>query len=156
MVIFYKKWKKYNEIKKNEMNLNNRKMTNRPPYPVGHSNIVHNIQVHNYFYFFALNTHCAHIVSLSEKSKYLSVRVKEMWNQCKSVFPNTHVFENRKMKPEKETEEGTQRGASMGRNTAGSKNKRSPDRLSLPDQNTIMINIILYFLRNGKNIMKFN
>ena len=35
MVIFYKKWKKYNEIKltKNKMNLNNRKKTNHPPSP---------------------------------------------------------------------------------------------------------------------------
>ena len=33
MVIFYKKFKKYNEIKltKNKMDLNNRKMTNHPP-----------------------------------------------------------------------------------------------------------------------------
>ena len=33
--IFYKKWKKYNEIQwtKNKMNLNIRKMTNRPPSP---------------------------------------------------------------------------------------------------------------------------
>ena len=33
MVIFYKKWKKYNEIqlKKNKLDLNNRKITNNPP-----------------------------------------------------------------------------------------------------------------------------
>ena len=38
MVIFYKKWKKYNEIQltKNKMDLNNRKMTNHPPSPVPH------------------------------------------------------------------------------------------------------------------------
>ena len=32
MVIFYKKWKKYNEIQltKNKMDLNNQKMTNHP------------------------------------------------------------------------------------------------------------------------------
>ena len=36
MVIFYKKWKKYNEIQltKNKMDLNIRKMTNPPPSPV--------------------------------------------------------------------------------------------------------------------------
>ena len=36
MVIFYKNWKKYNEIQltKNKMNLNIRKMTNHPPSPV--------------------------------------------------------------------------------------------------------------------------
>ena len=35
MVIFYKKWKKYNEIQltKIKMDLNIRKMTNHPPYP---------------------------------------------------------------------------------------------------------------------------
>ena len=35
MVIFYKKWKKYNEIQlaKNKINLNIRKMTNYPPFP---------------------------------------------------------------------------------------------------------------------------
>ena len=36
MVIFNKKWKKYNEIQltKNKMDLNIRKMTNHPPSPV--------------------------------------------------------------------------------------------------------------------------
>ena len=36
MVIFYKKFKKYNEIQltKNKMDLNIRKMTNHPPSPV--------------------------------------------------------------------------------------------------------------------------
>ena len=35
MVIFYKKWKKYNEIQltKNKMDLNIRKITNHPPSP---------------------------------------------------------------------------------------------------------------------------
>ena len=35
MVIFYKKWKKYNEIQltKHKINLNIRKMTNHPPSP---------------------------------------------------------------------------------------------------------------------------
>ena len=36
MVIFYKKWKNYNEFQltKNKMDLNIRKMTNHPPSPV--------------------------------------------------------------------------------------------------------------------------
>ena len=36
MVIFYKKWKKYNEIQltKSKMDLNMRKLTNHPPSPV--------------------------------------------------------------------------------------------------------------------------
>ena len=38
MVIFYKKWKKYkiwkkNQLTKNKIDLNNRKMTNHPPSP---------------------------------------------------------------------------------------------------------------------------
>ena len=35
MVVFYKIWKKYDEIKltKNKMDLNNRKMKNHPPSP---------------------------------------------------------------------------------------------------------------------------
>ena len=35
MVLFYKIWKKYNEIQltKTKMDLNIRKMTNRPPFP---------------------------------------------------------------------------------------------------------------------------
>ena len=35
MVPFYETWKKYNEIQltKNKMELNNRKMTNQPPFP---------------------------------------------------------------------------------------------------------------------------
>ena len=37
MVIFYKKWKKYNEIQlKNKLDLNNRKMPNHPPSPAKH------------------------------------------------------------------------------------------------------------------------
>ena len=36
-------------------------------------------------------------------------------------------------------------------------NKRSPDGLSLPNKNTILINIKwYYFERYGKNTMKFN
>ena len=46
MVIFYKKWKKYNEIQltKNKMDLNIRKMTNHPPTPamaIGNWELIH-------------------------------------------------------------------------------------------------------------------
>ena len=42
MAIFYKKWKKYNEIQltKNKMDLNIRKMTNHPPSPTDKTKIV--------------------------------------------------------------------------------------------------------------------
>ena len=44
----------------------------------------------------------------------------------------------------------------MERSTAGTK-ERSPDGLSLVNQNTILINIIwYYFKRYGKSTMKFN
>ena len=42
----------------------------------------------------------------------------------------------------------------MERSKAGTK-KRSPDGLSHPNQNIIIINIIWYFIRNGKRTMKF-
>ena len=46
MVIFYKKWKKYNEIQltKSKMDLNIRKMTNHPPSPC--NNNKHNLLVY--------------------------------------------------------------------------------------------------------------
>ena len=44
----------------------------------------------------------------------------------------------------------------MEKSTAGT-NKTSPDGLSHPNQNTIIINKIWkYFIRNGKSTMKFN
>ena len=44
----------------------------------------------------------------------------------------------------------------MERGKAGTR-KRSPDGLSIPNQYTIIINIIWwYFIRYGKSIMKFN
>ena len=48
MVIFYKTWKKYNEIKltKSKMDLNKRKMTNHPPSPAKYNNNKHNMVVY--------------------------------------------------------------------------------------------------------------
>ena len=54
-------------------------------------------------------------------------------------FPKHLRMGTARMKEDKETEEGTKIGVSVERSTAGSKNKRSPDCLSLPDQNTIII-----------------
>ena len=46
---------------------------------------------------------------------------------------------------------------SIERSKVGTKKKRSPDGLSHPNQNIIIINkILLNFIRYGKNIMKFN
>ena len=53
-------------------------------------------------------------------------------------------------------EEGNRRGVSMERSKAGTK-ERCPDCLSLPYQNTTLINIIwYYFTRYGKSTMKLN
>ena len=50
MVIFYKKWKKYNEIQltKNKMDLNIRKMINDPHSP-GKNNIILIIIIFDYY-----------------------------------------------------------------------------------------------------------
>ena len=48
------------------------------------------------------------------------------------------------------------RGMSMEESKADT-NKRSPDGLSQPNQNTVLTNITwYYFIRNGKGTMKFN
>ena len=64
-----------------------------------------------------------------------------MGNLCKSVFPNTDAWELPETKIKKQMKK---RGVSMERSKAGMK-KRSPNRLSQPNQNTI-INIICYFI----------
>ena len=62
-----------------------------------------------------------------------------------------------KMKYSKQTdEEGKKRIVSMERCKAGVK-ERNPDVLSLPNKNSILINIIwYYFTRYGKSTMKQN
>ena len=56
MVIFYKKWKKYNEIQltKNKMDLNIRKMTNHPPSPASTVNTIKCIQIYTLLYVMLL------------------------------------------------------------------------------------------------------
>ena len=64
------------------------------------------------------------VLALSEKMKYHSVRLLEMCNSCKSVFPNTRAWEQQKNKNNKETEEGKKRGVSRERSKAGTKEKK--------------------------------
>ena len=67
MVIFYKKWKKYNEIQltNNKMALNIRKMTNHPPSPVTLS------LMKNYYILYISYRKCKQIYSLTATaSKY--------------------------------------------------------------------------------------
>ena len=46
---------------------------------------------------------------------------------------------------------------SMEKSKAGTKEKRSPDGLNYPNQNTIIINIIYqHFIIYGNSTMKFN
>ena len=63
-----------------------------------------------------------------------------MGNSCTSVFSNTRAWEQRE-RNKKKKEDGKKRGVSIERNKAGKKTK-SPDGLSHPNQNTIIINII--------------
>ena len=58
-----------------------------------------------------------------------------MGNSC------TSVFSNRKNEIRQKKEDGKKRGVSIERSKAGKKTK-SPDGLSHPNQNTIIINII--------------
>ena len=52
---------------------------------------------------------------------------------------------------------GKKSGMSMDRSKVGTKHKKKTRRLSLPNENAIIINILLYyFIRYGKNSMKFN
>ena len=78
----------------------------------------------------------------------------ELMHKC---FPKHSRMGTARTKLDKETDEdGKKRGLSMERSKAGT-NKRSPDGLSHPNQNTIIINKIWeYFMRNGKSTMKFN
>ena len=61
------------------------------------------------------------------------------------MFPKHFRMGTARMTKDKETdEEGKKRGVSMER-TKASAEERSPDGLSLPDQNIILINIICYY-----------
>ena len=66
-----------------------------------------------------------------------------MGNSRKSVFPKHSRMGTARTKEDKETEEeGQMRGVSLEKSKASSKIK-SPDGQSHPNQNTIIINIIL-------------
>ena len=76
-----------------------------------------------------------------KKRRYNSVWLYETWTRA-GVFSQTLANGNSKnKKKDKETEEGNKRGASIESSKTGTK-KRSPDGLSLPNQITIIINII--------------
>ena len=83
----------------------------------------------------------------------MAIGYGELMHEC---FPNTHAWEQQERNETKRDEDGKKRGVSMERSKAGT-NKRSHEGLSLPNQNTIIINKIWqYFIRNLKSRMKFN
>ena len=54
-------------------------------------------------------------------------------------------------------EEDKTREVSIERSIAGTREKRSPDGLNYPYQNTIITNIMCqYFIRDGKSTKEFN
>ena len=64
------------------------------------------------------------------------------WGTHARVFSQTLTHGKERTKEDKDTDEdGKKRGVSMERSKAGT-NKRSPDGLSHPNQNTIIINKI--------------
>ena len=77
----------------------------------------------------------------------------ELVHEC---FPKHSRMGTARTNDKETDEDGKKRGLSMERSKAGT-NKRSPDGLSHPNQNTIIINKIWeYFIRNEKKTIKFN
>ena len=78
-----------------------------------------------------------------------------MGNPCTIVFPNTREWEQQEWNKTKRQTKKVRREAwvYIERSKAGTQ-ERSPDGLSLPNQNTILIDIAWYWY--GKSKMKFN
>ena len=103
--------------------------------------------VHRYFYFFALNRHYAHCQVQYGYKKYGTHA--QIFFKTLTYWHSKNEIRQRNRRRAKEERHGC---TSMKRSTPGMKNKRSPDSLPPPNQNTIKINIILqYFIRNVKN-----
>ena len=67
-----------------------------------------------------------------------------MGSSCRSVFPNTLTWAQQEWEQKEETdEEGKKRGVSI--ESKEFTKERTPDGLSVPNQNTILINIILFY-----------
>ena len=77
----------------------------------------------------------------------------ELMHEC---LPNHSYMGTARMKYNETDQDGKKRGMNMERSKADKK-KRSPDGLSLHNQNKIIINMIcLCFIIVGKRSMKFN
>ena len=70
-----------------------------------------------------------------------------MWKSCTNVFLNIRTYEQQKLNKTKKQK----RGMSKERSTAGTRNKKSPNASSLPNQNTIINIISHYLIRCEKN-----
>ena len=85
--------------------------------------------MHNYFYFFAPNTHCALVVALSEKQVPFSMAIgnEKPMHECS---PKHSRVGTARMKLDKKTnEDGKKRGVSRERSRAGT--KKSPDLIKM-------------------------
>ena len=101
--------------------------------------------VHKYFYFYAQNTKCAYVVALSGKKTSTTQYGYRICGTHARVFSQTLDPENSKNEIRyKETkEEGKiKERREYGKKQSGHETKRSPDGLSIPNQNIIIINII--------------
>ena len=80
--------------------------------------------MHNYFQFFAPNTHCALVVALSEKKQVpfrMAIGNGELLHEC---FPKHSRMGSASILEDKETdEEGKKKGVSIERSKAGTKKK---------------------------------
>ena len=77
----------------------------------------------------------------------------ELMREC---FPKPSPMGTERMKEDYDTDEDGKKTREYGKTEASTK-ERSPDSLSLPNQNIILIIIKwYYFKRYGKNTMKFN
>ena len=79
------------------------------------------------------------------------------WQRMHERFSKHSGMGTARMKKYDDTDEDDKKiGMSMGKGAEGTK-ERSPDSVSLPNQNTILINIKWYYVkRYGNNTMKFN
>ena len=94
--------------------------------------------MHNYFDFFRYEYDCALVVALSEKQGPFSITIGngELMHEW---FPNIHAWKQQERNRTKKTDEEGERHE-YGKKHSGHE-KRSPDGLSHPNQNTIIINI---------------
>ena len=79
-----------------------------------------------------------------------------MGNSYTSVFPNNYAWEQQEWNKIKKQTKEVRRETWVWKKAKRARKKRSPDGLSHPNQHTIIMNKIWYFIRNGKSTMKFN